>query len=276
VKLTLEKHDIVVTILNGHNWQIACSGVPADYLAALASTVDFVLGDPDRRQRYLDQTLALVKAFTLSVSDARVLALRDDVGFFQDVRNQILKLEAAGGSEPGGAKSHEELDTAIGQIISKAVAAGGVVDIYEAAGLDKPELSILSDEFLEDIKKLPQKNLQIELLRKLLNDEIRSVGKTNVVQSKKFSEMLGESIVRYQNRSLTSAEVIAELVALAKALQVEHDRGAELGLSEAELAFYDAVRQNDAAVLELGDEQLRQIALEVVATVKQNARSTGT
>lgn len=156
-------------------------------------------------------------------------------------------------------------------MLSEAVASEGVIDIYAAAGLNKPDISILSDEFLEDIKRLPQKNLQFELLRKLINDEIRKVGKKNLVEERRFSEMLEQSIIKYQNRALTSGEVIAELVALAKEMRDAHGRGEKLGLNDAELAFYDAVCQNDSAVLQMGDDVLRDIVADLVETVKRNA-----
>jgi type I restriction enzyme R subunit len=270
VAVLREKDEVLAAILHDHDWSRALDGTPASYVSALASTVDFVLGDQDRKTRFMDQSLALVKAFALAVPEPAALSMRDRVGFFQDVRGQIRKLEASGSREPDG-RSSEELDSAIGQILSRAVASSGVVDIYAAAGLAKPELSILSDEFLDDVRRLPYKNLQLEVLRKLLNDEIRRLERRNLVQGRRFSELLADSIVRYQNRSLTSAEVIAELVELAKAMQSEQQRGSALGLSDSELAFYDAIRQNDAAVLELGDDLLRQIALEIVDVVRRNA-----
>ncbi len=268
VKVVAEKHEVVANILHGHDWLGARSGDAAKYVAAMAATVNFVVADAGRKQRFCDQTLALVQAFALAVPHPQALAVRDDIGFFQDVRSQIRKLDGLGGD---GQRAGEDVDTAIAQILSKAVASTGVVDIYAAAGLDKPDISILSDEFLEDVRRLPHKNLQLELLRRLLADEIRSVGGRNLVAGRRFSELLAGSILRYQNRSLTSAEVINELVELAKQLQAERDRGAKLGLNEAELAFYDAIRSSDSAVTEMGDDLLRQIALEVVATVKRNA-----
>jgi type I restriction enzyme R subunit len=268
VEIVIEKHEVVTQILHGHDWSDAESGDAAKYVTALAATVNFVLGDLNRRQRFLDQTLALVQAFALAVPHPKALAVRDDVGFFQDVRNQIRKLDGLGGD---GERSGEDVETAIAQILSQAVASTGVVDIYEAAGLEKPDIALLSDEFLENVKRLPHKNLQLELLKKLLDDEIRTVGKRNIVTGRKFSELLTNSILRYQNRSLTSAEVIAELVELAKQLQAERDRGSKLKLNEAELAFYDAIRTSDSAVLEMGDDVLRQIALEVIDTVRRNA-----
>ncbi|MDP9332186.1 MAG: type I restriction endonuclease subunit R, partial [Actinomycetota bacterium] len=269
VRLLQEKHEVVTSILHGHDWSGGVSGQRAKYLRALASTIDFVLADSERKDRFEKQTGMLVKTFALCVPDPRALALRDDVGFFQDVRAQIAKLEAAG--DRGAGKSTEELDTAISQLLSEAVASEGVIDLYAAAGINKPDISILSDEFLEDIKRLPQKNLQFELLRKLLNDEIRKVGKRNLVEERRFSDMLQQSIVKYQNRTLSSAEVIAELVALAKEMREARERGERMHLNDAELAFYDAVCQNDSAVLELGDDVLRDIVADLVDTVKRNA-----
>ncbi len=269
LKFLKEKHEVVTTILHGQDWSGGISGKSGKYLAALASTTDFVLGDSERRTRFVEQTGLLVKAFALCVPNPAAMALRDSIGFFQDVRSQILKLSAAG--ETGSGRADEDLDTAISQILSEAVASEGVIDIYAAAGLSKPDISILSDEFLEDVKRLPQKNLQFELLRKLLADEIKQVSRTNVVQERKFSELLQNAIISYQNRALSSAEIINELVKLAQELRDAHGRGEQLGLNDAELAFYDAVHQNDSAVLELGDEVLRDIVVDLVETVKRNA-----
>jgi type I restriction enzyme R subunit len=162
------------------------------------------------------------------------------------------------------------LDTAVRQIVSKAVASDEVIDIFSAAGLKKPDISILSDEFLAEVKDLPHKNLAIETLRKLLSDEIRTRSRKNVVQYRHFSEMLEEAILKYQNRSLQAAQVIQELIDLAKDMREAHQRGEKLGLTEGELAFYDALETNDSAVKVLGDETLKKIALELLEMVRKN------
>lgn len=271
VEVMLEKHDIVCGILQGHPWD-ADPGLPPDKrISQLQSTVDFVLADPDRKTRYLDQVLALTKAFALAGARDEAGAIRDDVKFFADVRGYIVKLEKQGSPDDRGEAGSEVVDTAIAQLVSEAVAGEEIVDIYAEAGIDKPELSILSDEFLDKLAVSERPNLQLELLRRLLSDQIRTLRRTNVVQSRRFSELLEAAINRYQNRALTTAEIIAELVALAKEMRDTKTRESELGLSEAEVAFYDAVVQNDSAVLELGDDTLKAIARDLVKTVRDSA-----
>jgi type I restriction enzyme R subunit len=269
VAVMQEKHDVVTSMLHGLAWS-SDPGLPADErLAQLWNVMDFVLADPDRKARYLDQVLALTKAFALCGTRDEAMAIRDDVKLFADVRAAIAKLdhEGAGPREPGSA----EMDTAIAQLVSEAVVSEGVIDVYAAAGIDKPELSILSDEFLDGLVRAERPNLQLELLRRLLDDEIRSQRRTNLVQARRFSELLDEAINRYTNRALSTAEIIAALVELAKELRESKARAGELGLAEDELAFYDAVCQNDAAVMELGDDTLKAIAHALVQAVRESA-----
>lgn len=269
VAVMQEKHDVVASMLHGLAWS-SDPGLPAEErLAQLWNVMDFVLADPDRKARYLDQVLALTKAFALCGTRDEAMAIRDHVKLFADVRAAIAKLdhEGAGPREPGSA----EMDTAIAQLVSEAVVSEGVIDVYAAAGIDKPELSILSDEFLDGLASAERPNLQLELLRRLLDDEIRSQRRTNLVQARRFSELLDEAINRYTNRALSTAEIIAALVELAKELRESKARAGELGLAEDELAFYDAVCQNDAAVLELGDDTLKAIAHALVKAVRESA-----
>ena len=200
------------------------------------------------------------------------LAIRDEVGFFQAIRAGLMKLGGGGGGGggDGGDEPPEDLDTAIRQIVSKAVASDRVVDIFAAAGLQKPDISILSDEFLAEVRELPQRNLALELLRKLLNDEIKVCSARNIVQARSFAQMLEESIRKYQNRSIETAEVIAELVQLAREMREAHQRGEQLGLSDDEIAFYDALEVNDSAVKVLGEPTLKKIAQELVEAVRRS------
>jgi type I restriction enzyme R subunit len=171
---------------------------------------------------------------------------------------------------PGETKSEEELDLAVRQIVSRAVASEGVVDIFSAAGLKKPDMSILSEKFLAEVRGMPQRNLAVELLRKLLSGEIQTRRRKNVVQARSFAEMLEQTIRRYQNRAIETAQVIEELIGLAKEMRQANERGQTLGLSDDELAFYDALGVNDSAVKVLGDDTLRAIARELVAIVRAN------
>jgi type I restriction enzyme R subunit len=206
----------------------------------------------------------MVLSSTLAVPHPEALRIRDDVAFFQAVRAALIK------RAPGDVKTEEELDLAVRQIVSQAVAPEGVVDIFAAAGLKKPDISILSEEFLAEVRGMPQKNLAVELLRKLLTGEIKIRRRKNAVQARSFSEMLEEAILRYQNRAIEAAHVIEELIQLAKDMRQANARGESLGLSEDELAFYDALETNDSAVKVLGDETLRKIARELVRTVRAN------
>jgi type I restriction enzyme R subunit len=269
VALLREKHDIVVGILHGHAWSADPYAPATERLEQLQRTLDFLLGDEDRKARFVDQVLALERAFALAGTRDEAMALRDDVRFFADVRTAILKLEAQGASGRGSGSA--ALDAAVGQLVSQAVASDGVIDVYAAAGMERPDISILSDEFLDGLQLTEKPNLQFALLRRLLDDRIRTLRRENVVASRRFSELLEEAIRRYQNRALTTAEIIAELVRLARDLRESEDRGVSLGLRPDEVAFYDAIRQNEAAILELGDETLRAIAQELVVAVRESA-----
>jgi type I restriction enzyme R subunit len=200
-------------------------------------------------------------SFTESVDALRI---RDDVAFFQAVSAVLVK------HAPGERKTQEELDLAVRQIVSRAVAPEGVMDIFAAAGLQKPDISILSDEFLAEIRGMPRRNLAVELLRKLLSGEIQTRRKKNVVQAKSFAAMLEQAIRKYQNRAIEAAQIIEEMIALARDMRRANERGATLKLSEDELAFYDALETNDSVVQVLGDETLRTIAREVTDAVRKN------
>ncbi|MBM4388785.1 MAG: DUF3387 domain-containing protein, partial [Deltaproteobacteria bacterium] len=206
----------------------------------------------------------LSKAFALAVPHEKALKIRDDVAFFQAVKAVLIKRAGTDRRSP------EEIEHAIRQIVSKAVSSDEVVDIFAAAGLKRPDISILSDEFLAEVRGMPQRNLAVEMLRKLLQGEIKTRGKKNLVQARSFAEMLENAIRRYQNRAIETAQVIEELIALAKELRDADRRGEKLGLSEDEIAFYDALEVNDSAVKVLGDEVLRTIAQELLGAVRNN------
>ena len=185
-------------------------------------------------------------------------------GFFQAVQAALVKQAK---SDP---RTDAELDFAIRRIASRAVLSDGVIDVFDAAGLEKPDISVLSDEFLAEVQGMPQRNLAVETLQKLIKEEISTRRKKNVVQARSFAEMLEQALRKYQNRTIETAQVIEELIALAHEMRVANERGEELGLSEDELAFYDALETNDSAVEGLGDETLRMIARELVETVRKN------
>ncbi|WP_295100990.1 type I restriction endonuclease subunit R [uncultured Microbacterium sp.] len=269
VDAMLEKHDVVRGILHGVAYDSSPGLTSSQRLAEYAKVLDFVMADPDRTKRFNDEVLALAKAFALAGASDEAASIKDDVRLFTDVRAAILKiLNPESGRGGSGAV---EIDTALGQLLNEAVAAEDVIDIYGLAGVDTPEISILSDEFLDSLSQKEKPNLQMGLLRKILNDQIRTVQRKNIVQGRKFSEMLDEAVKRYTNRSLSTAEIISELVKLAKNVRDDQKRHEQLGLRADEVAFYDAVAQNDSAVLELGDETLKAIARDLVKSVQQSA-----
>ncbi|MCI0620291.1 MAG: type I restriction endonuclease subunit R [Acidobacteria bacterium] len=261
----LEQYEVCSGMMHGFDYAKYKTGSPRERTAVIPAAGEHVLQQEDGKKRFMTAVSKLSRAFALSVPHEKAIAIRDDVGFFQAVRAGLAK------TTPTGGRSQEELDTAVRQIVSKAVASDEVIDIFSAAGLKRPDISILSNEFLAEVRDLPHKNLAIETLRKLLNDEIRTRSRKNLVQSRVFSAMLEETIRKYQNRSLQAAQVIQELMDLAKDMREAHQRGEQLGLSEDELAFYDALETNDSAVQVLGDEKLKKIALELLETVRNNA-----
>jgi type I restriction enzyme R subunit len=264
VAAMLGKYEVCCGLFHGFDRSRWISGTPAERLALLPNAQEHILREEDGKERLMRAVTDLSRAFALAVPHEEAMRIRDDVGFFQAVRAVLAK------STTQQQRPEEYLDHAIRQIVSRAVVSEGVVDIFAAAGLKKPDISILSDEFLTEISHLPQRNLAVELLRKLLNDEIKTRSRRNVVQSRLFSELLLASIRKYQNRAIEAAQVIEELIALAKQMREAAGRGERLHLTEDEVAFYDALEVNDSAVRVLGDETLRTIARELVATVRRN------
>jgi len=264
VALMQEKYEVCCGLFHGFDWSQWKAGSASDRLALLPAAQEHILAQEDGKNRLLKAVAELTKAFALAVPREEALAIRDDVAFFQAVRAALAK------RAPGDARPEEELNHAIRQIVSRAVAPEGVIDLFAAAGLKKPDISILSEEFLAEVRGMPQKNLAVELLRKLLQGEIRTRRKKNLVQARSFAELLEQALRRYQNRAIEAAQVIEELIALAKEMREADRRGEALGLSEEELAFYDALETNDSAVKVLGDETLRTIARELVETVRNN------
>lgn len=264
LKVMREKYEVVVDLLHGFDYQRFFTASSKEKMDVLAEAVDFVLSDEQLKDMFLKNVTALSKAFALAVPHEEASEIRDEVGFFQAVKSGINKATSRGG------KTREELDSAVRQIISKAVVSGEVVDIFSSAGIEKPDISILSDEFLEEIKGMKYRNLALETLKKLLNDEIKTYKKKNLVKSRSFEEMLDTTISRYHNKAIETAQVIEELIDLAKRMKEAKRRGEDLALSDEELAFYDALEVNDSAVKVLGDETLRTIARELVETVRNN------
>lgn len=264
VAVMLEKYEVCRGLFHGFDWSHWLTGTAGQRVSLLPEAQEHILAQEDGKNRLMQAVSELSQAFALAVPHAEALRIRDDVGFFQAVRAVLAK------NEPGERKSSEDLDHAIRQIISKAMVSDEVVDIFAAAGLKKPDISILSDEFLAEVRGMPQRNLAVELLQKLLKGEIKVRSQRNVVQARAFSEMLEQALRRYQNRAIETAKVIEELIQLAKDMRQAAQRGENLGLSDDEVAFYDALETNDSAVKVLGDDALRTIARELVATVRAN------
>ena len=264
VAVMLEKHEICCDLLHGFDWSAWTSAAPVARLALLPAAQEHILAQPDGKDRFVAAVRDLSPAFALAVPHPETRRIRDEVAFFQAVQSVLVKRAAA------AARPEAELDHAVRQLVSRAVASEGVVDIFAAAGLDKPDISILSDEFLAEVRGMPHRNLAVELLQKLLKGELTARRKKNLVQARSFAEMLEQTLRRYQNRAIEAAQVIEELIELARNMREANARGEELGLTDDELAFYDALETNDSAVQVLGDETLRDIARELVEKVRNN------
>jgi type I restriction enzyme R subunit len=276
VQVFLTKLDVVRNYFHGFDPDPFYSGTPAERLNLIPEAMEHILaqdhedGPPDdgkrgeRTKGYLIAVAALTQAFALSVPHEDVLDLREEVAFYQAIRAALVKHTVT------GERPLEELHIAVKQIVSGAVTSPGIVEIFGAAGLKTPDVSILSDDFLEDVKRLPQKNLALSVLQKLLNDQIKAQSRNNVIRSRSFAEKLLDTILRYQNRTIDGAQVILELIDMAKELRDANQRGDALGLNEIEIAFYDALAENESALDVLGDKQLAIIAAALVARVREN------
>jgi len=276
----LEAHSIVYGILHGYQWRNGLgTGGPRAFINTLSGAIEFLLAShvdgectsdaPCLKHRFLSHAGRFVRLYAICAGTPEAEELKGDAAFFEAVRGQLSKMES---SDPR-VNPQAELDTAIRQIVSDAMTGVGVIDIYAEAGLSKPDLSIIDDEFIARFKSSDRKNLQLEMLKRLLSSEIAGVAKRNIVASKQFSEMLSESLLRYQNRTLDSAQVIAALAELARQMTAEANRAEKLGLTDDELAFYDAIRTNDSAVVELTDDKLKAIAHDLVDIVRRDAKT---
>jgi type I restriction enzyme R subunit len=264
IALLEEKFEIVQDMFNGFDYRPFFSAETNERLKIIERAMDHILGQDDGKERFMRNVTELTKAFALVVPDQHAIRIRDDVGLFQAVRSALIK-----NTETRKSKDVSS-ETAIQQILSKALVSDRVIDIFAAAGLDKPDISILSDEFLAEVKDMPQKNLAFEMLKKLLNDQIRMRMKKNLVQARSFLQLLENAIKAYTNKSIETAQVINELIDLAKKIREEQNRGKDLGLSEDEVAFYDALADNESAKQVLGDETLKTIARELVEIIRKN------
>ncbi|MBI2260288.1 MAG: type I restriction endonuclease subunit R [Caulobacterales bacterium] len=260
-RLLLAEHEAIIAMLNGVPWQSFFTEGPAGKLKVLRDCIDHVLSVEDGRRRYLDMAARMVTAFALSGGTETAARLRDDVALFTAIRANLIK-------HTGGRKDAAEIDHDLNQLLSRAVVADGILDVFRVAGMERADISLLSDEFLADIQKMDQKNLAIEALRKLLAGEVKGRERKNAAEARRFSDRLEASMARYHNRAVDSLQVIQELIDLAKEMRDAVGRGQALGLSDEELAFYDALAENRSAVDVLGNDQLRVLAQEIARRIR--------
>ena len=263
VRVILEKHEVCLALFHGFD-RSAWDAGGQERLLLLPAAQEHILAQTNGKDRFVTAVRDLSRAFALAVPHDEALSIREDIAFFQAVQAALFK------RAQGDSRSDEELDNAVRQIVSRAVASEEVVDIFAAAGLKTPDISILSDEFLAEVRDMPHRNLAVELLQKLIRGELSIRRSRNVVQARSFAEMLEQTLRRYENRSIEAAQVIEELIEMAREMREANERGEKLGLSDDELAFYDALETNDSAVRVLGDETLRDIARELVRMVRNN------
>ena len=264
IAVMLEKHEVACGMMHGFDWSDWCDGTPAEKMALLPPAQEHILQQEKGKERFMQVVTDLSQAFALCAGSENALAIRDDIGFFQAVKAALAKPR-------GERKSTESLDHAVRQLVAKAIVPEGeIIDVFSAAGLKQPDISILSDQFLAEVRSLKHKNVAAETLIKLLGDEIKVRSKRNLVQSREFSEMLKATLNAYHNRAIATQEVIEELIKLAKQMSAATQRGVDLGLNDDEIAFYDALAANDSAVEAMGKDELKVIAAELVTQVRKS------
>lgn len=266
VALMLEKLEVVAQMFNGFAYEHYFDADTRKKLALILAAEDHILGLEDGKKRFIDEVTALSQAFSIAIPQDEAMDAKDEIAFFQAIKSRLMKFDSS-----GSGKSDEEIETAIRQVIDKALVTEKVIDVFDAAGIKKPDISILSDEFLLEVKNMAHKNIALEVLKKLLNDEIKGRSKKNLVESKTLIDMLENAIKRYHAKILTAAEVIEELIALSKEIHKMDKAPAEMGLSEYEYAFYTAIASNDSAKQVMQQEKLRELAIVLCAKVKENA-----
>jgi type I restriction enzyme R subunit len=265
IAVMLEKHSVACDILHGFDWDKWTTGTPTERLQLIPAGQERILEQEDGKKRWIQVVLELSRAFALCAASDEATEIRDDVSYFQALQAALSKQSNA------HAKTPEQIDAAVRQLVSKAITTDGqIIDVFTAAGLPKPDISILSDGFLAEVRGLKHKNVAAELLEKLLKDELKVRAKRNLVQSQIFSEKLKKTLNAYHNRAISTMEVIEELIRLAKELDAAVKRGEDLGLSEDEIAFYDALAANENAVRAMGDDKLKVIAAELITKVRQS------
>jgi len=265
IAIMLEKYGIACDMMHGFRWDAWTSGTPAQRLSLIPAGQEHILAQEDGKRRWVQVVAELSRAFALCAASDEATAIRDDVSFFQALQAALNKQSGA------SSKSPEQIDAAIWQLVSKAITTDGqIIDVFTAAGLPKPDISILSDQFLAEVRGLKHKNVAAELLEKLLKNELKVRSTRNLVLAHVFSEKLKQTLNAYHNRAISTMQVIEELIQLAKELNAATKRGESLGLTDDELAFYDALATNDSAVQAMGDDKLKVIAAELIRQVKKS------
>ena len=259
-----EKFEIVEQMFHGYDYKSYFKAETNIKLQILLGAQNFILASQELKDRFLKEIMSLSKAFAMSTPSFEADVIKDEVAFFQAVKSRINKFS------PSGGKSDFEIDTAIKQIVDEALSSDGVVDVFEAAGIKTPDISILSDEFLLEVQNMEQKNVAYELLKKLLNDEVRVRKTKNISQSRKFSEMIETAVTKYHNNQIDSAQVLEELAKIAKEMRLEDKKASELGLTEEEYAFYSVLSQNDSTKI-LEDQKMKELVHHIVDIIRKNA-----
>ena len=260
-----EKYDVVCGLLHGLDWSKWTEGTPAERLHLLPEGQEHILAQHNGRPRFLQTVTELSRAFALCAASNEAAEIRDDVSYFQALQAAMFKRDGAEGKTP------DQLDAAVRQLVSKAIVTEGqVIDVFTAAGIAKPDLSILSEQFLAEVKGLKYKNVAAELLEKLLRDELKVKSRKNLVQSRLFSDKLKQALNAYHNRAISTLEFIDELIKLATDMNAATQRGENLGLNDDEAAFYDALSTNNTAVKVMGDDKLKVIAVKLLSTVRKS------
>lgn len=272
VDLMLEKLEVVSQMFHEFEYENYFDADTSSKLSMILAAEEHILSQENGKKRYIDEVNKLSKAFAISIPHEQALDVKDEISFFQAVKARLVKFESGvDGRGNGYGKSNEELETTIRQVIDEALVSEQVIDVFDAAGIKKPDISILSEEFLMEIKGMEHKNVAIEVLKKLLNDEIKSRAKVNLVKSRSFMEMLENSIKKYQNKILTAAEVIDELISLSKNIVKSDSEPKEMGLTSYEYAFYSAVADNESARELMEKDKLRELAVVLTDTIRKNA-----
>jgi len=264
IALMKEKYEIVEQMFHGYDYKSYFKTETNIKLQILLGAQNFILASQDLKARFLKEIMLLSKAFAMSTPSFEADIIKDEVAFFQAVKSRINKFS------PSGGKSAFEIDTAIKQIVDEALSSDGVVDVFEAAGIKTPDISILSDEFLLEVQNMEQKNVAYELLKKLLNDEVRLRKPKNISQSRKFSEMIETAVNKYHNNQIDSAQVLEELSKIAREMRLEDKKASELGLTTEEYAFYSVLNQNDSTKM-LEDQKMKELVHHIVDIIRKNA-----